>query len=742
MTEDSKPSSSPQKKRFAKKGWKFLGLDGQDIIRYFFGGNAILAIFILVLICAFLLREAAGFFPEHHRGLQSYRHSGIEFYDTIDRTYQKYKIWRGGIQRAFSREYQAPSHEVGAHIQAYESLLTHLKHKFKSDFKAYQDLLKMAKEEGDSPRITELSEKFSLKIKREAKEELGHREVSRLKELRGFSESQVSEMVSDIIANLPEVRKGSSFLKELEEKKKEIDAQSWADTSYLNQHFLTSKKISRDWNKLWKEVFKHSIEVRNDANTSFTVPNRIKGQLGVGLAKAQKVAVREDKLEKALEELKGATQYIPAAKDLSISILQRALNQDVIQGSLPNWFETGTEAQWKGWLAEVSQSEGDKMNSKQKEAFLKLATLPQNDDRLRFLGESAHRFVSEFPFDEESGFIYKQVDRHAEIMKQLKVDLEILMNELPAQLADPEAQKELNKFKKGYPAIVASFDEVQQELSEWQHDRPYSFFRSLGEFFLGKKWTNNSSTQDRYGLLPLFVGSMIISGIAILVAVPVSISAAVYVNQIAGSRAREFFKPMIEFIGAIPSIVLGFFGIAVLGQYLKTMGDASWLSWLPGLPMESRLNMLTAGLLLAFMASPTIFTLAEDALRNVPKAFSEGSLALGATKLETALRVIFPAASSGIVAAVLLGFGRVIGETMVVLLVAGNRISLPDFSEGIGVVTQPSHTMTGMIAQGLGEAPVGSVGYRALFMIGFVLFMISLVINYFAQKVVSKYQRT
>ena len=129
---------------------------------------------------------------------------------------------------------------------------------------------------------------------------------------------------------------------------------------------------------------------------------------------------------------------------------------------------------------------------------------------------------------------------------------------------------------------------------------------------------------------------------------------------------------------------------------------------------------MLASLLLAFMAAPTIFTLTEDALNNVPKAYTEASLAMGATKLQTALRVVLPASISGIIAAVMLGFGRVIGETMVVLMVAGNKASIPDFSAGIGVVGQPVHTMTSIIAQEYGEVTEGSLHWQALFMVGLV----------------------
>jgi phosphate transport system permease protein len=229
-----------------------------------------------------------------------------------------------------------------------------------------------------------------------------------------------------------------------------------------------------------------------------------------------------------------------------------------------------------------------------------------------------------------------------------------------------------------------------------------------------------------------------ISIVALIIAIPSGIGAAVYVNQFASSREQALVKPVIEFIQAIPSVVLGFIGILVFGTVLRDISMLDSLQWIPGFPIEERLNIFTAGCLLALMSIPTIFSLAEDAINNVPSAYAEASEALGASRVQTTFRVVIPAAFSGILAAVLLGFGRVIGETMVVLLVAGNRIKIPDFTSGLGTFFQPAHTLTGIIAQELGEVPLGSVHYRALFVVGILLFTVVLAINATAHRFVNK----
>ncbi|MBK9991697.1 MAG: phosphate ABC transporter permease subunit PstC [Verrucomicrobia bacterium] len=307
-------------------------------------------------------------------------------------------------------------------------------------------------------------------------------------------------------------------------------------------------------------------------------------------------------------------------------------------------------------------------------------------------------------------------------------------------LPTPELQKRLERFKQLARDHVDQFAETIRQMEQWDYSKPVSFGAAFTGFIFGREWLTASFWQDWYGILPLFIGSLMVSIIALLIAVPLGVGAAIYVNQIATPVEQRLIKPAIEFISAIPSVVLGFFGIAVLGTLLRAVSQTPWLSWVPGFPMSERLNGLTAGCLLAFLSIPTIFTLAEDAINNVPRSFKEASFALGANRLQTILKIIVPAGLSGIISAILLGFGRVMGETMVVLLCAGNRIAIPDFTAGLGVVTQPVHTMTGIIAQEMGEVANGSIHYRALFMVGIVLFFLSLAINYVAQVIVRRYK--
>ncbi len=310
----------------------------------------------------------------------------------------------------------------------------------------------------------------------------------------------------------------------------------------------------------------------------------------------------------------------------------------------------------------------------------------------------------------------------------------------PPSLPVREFQPRFEQFQKAARAYLTTFPATERKLAEWNQFAPVPWHRAITSFLFGTEWITNSFWQDWYGVLPLLTGSVMVAVIALVLAVPMGVCAAIYVSELASPVEKQLIKPYIEFISAIPSVVIGFFGVAILGEKLRELTQWQALSWISGFPISERLNAFTAGCLLALMAVPTIFSLAEDAINSVPRAFKEASYALGATRLQTVFRVLVPASLSGIVSAVLLGFGRVIGETMVVLLCAGNRIAIPDFTQGVSSLFQPVHTMTGIVAQELGEVPNGTIHYRALFMVGLLLFFLALCINWLAQAVVRRYK--
>jgi phosphate transport system permease protein len=220
------------------------------------------------------------------------------------------------------------------------------------------------------------------------------------------------------------------------------------------------------------------------------------------------------------------------------------------------------------------------------------------------------------------------------------------------------------------------------------------------------------SAIHKYNIIPLFVGSLKATVVALLVAVPLALGAAIYVSQLANPRLKEWLKPSIELLAGIPSVVLGFFGLIVMASFLQgTFG------------YESRLNALVAGIALGFAVIPVVFSIAEDALTSVPRSYTQAALALGFSKWQAAWRIVVPAAIPGIFAAVVLGFGRAIGETMVVLMASGNA-SIMSAS-----LVDSVRTITATIAAELAEAVFGGHHYRILFMLGAVLFAITFISN-------------
>jgi phosphate transport system permease protein len=228
--------------------------------------------------------------------------------------------------------------------------------------------------------------------------------------------------------------------------------------------------------------------------------------------------------------------------------------------------------------------------------------------------------------------------------------------------------------------------------------------------------------EDYFGILPLISGSIIITIGASLISVPFGIACAIYISEIAPRWMREILKPIVELLGGIPSVVLGFLGILLLANFLRV-----------SLNLPTGLTALGGSLLLAAVALPTVVSVSEDALDTVPRSYREGAWALGATQWQTIWRVTLPAAKSGVLTAIMLGVGRTIGETMVVLMVTGNA---PVMALTPAALFHPARTMTATIAAEMGEVANGSTHYHVLFFIGMVLFLISLAVNIAASSVV------
>jgi phosphate transport system permease protein len=252
---------------------------------------------------------------------------------------------------------------------------------------------------------------------------------------------------------------------------------------------------------------------------------------------------------------------------------------------------------------------------------------------------------------------------------------------------------------------------------------------SVGEFLTGTSWTAGFGdkaawTGKDWGVLPLVLGTMSTTVIALLVAVPFGLGAAIYLSEYANRRVRKVLKPILEVLAGIPTVVYGVFALLFLTPILQDLFGADFN------------NNLSPGIVMGFMIIPTVASLSEDAMSAVPRSLREGSYALGANRMQTTLRVVFPAALSGIVAAIVLGISRAVGETMIVAIAAGNQ---PRFTIDPLVGAQ---TMTGFIAQvSSGDAPQGSPIYYSLFAVGALLFLITLLINAISISLVRKFRQ-
>jgi len=250
----------------------------------------------------------------------------------------------------------------------------------------------------------------------------------------------------------------------------------------------------------------------------------------------------------------------------------------------------------------------------------------------------------------------------------------------------------------------------------------FAFFKdfSIIEFLSGQCWYPDSDPMS-FGIFSLIIGSFLVTLYACFIAVPISIMTALYISEIASKRVRNILKSLVELMAAIPSVVIGFIGMVVLVPHVKKLFN-----------IPTGLTVFSGSIMLAFMAMPTIVTIAEDAIHSVPWQYKEAAFALGATKWQTIKIIVLKTAKRGIIAAIMLGIGRVIGETMTVMMVTGNSSRIPHS------IFEPVRTMTAIIAAEMGESVSGGMHYRALFSIGLVLFLITFIINFIADLFLGK----
>lgn len=280
--------------------------------------------------------------------------------------------------------------------------------------------------------------------------------------------------------------------------------------------------------------------------------------------------------------------------------------------------------------------------------------------------------------------------------------------------------KVISRILEDNPGMIAQVPKNMISKGFTQKELDLGHF-SIREFFTLREWFPTALPVPQFGVIPIIMGTLWVSLGAILLALPFGLAASIYMAELSNSKVYRFMKPIIELLSGIPSVVYGFFGLIVIVPMIQKIFN---------LPVGE--SGLAGSIVLAIMALPTIITISEDALRSVPRAMKEASLALGANKWQTILKVSIPYSISGITAAVVLGIGRAIGETMAVLMVTGNAAVMPN------TLLEPLRTIPATIAAELGEAPAGGAHYQALFVLGGILFIMTLLINLFVEYISSK----
>lgn len=306
------------------------------------------------------------------------------------------------------------------------------------------------------------------------------------------------------------------------------------------------------------------------------------------------------------------------------------------------------------------------------------------------------------------------------------------MEQMPPEVLQRYLKLSPDQFQEMDKETLRELMALEAQGSAVSQDHPDAAINTASwRYLLGPhQWENYSRPEyiwqpvseiPKYNIVPLVIGSLKVTIIALVFAVPLSLGAALYVSQLARPRVREIIKPTLELLAGVPSVVLGFFALLVMASFLQQVFGT-----------QSRLNAFVAGIALAFSAIPVIFSIAEDALTSVPRAYVQGALALGASKWKAACQVVLPAALPGVFAAVALGFGRAIGETMVVLMASGNA-SIVSWN-----IFDSTRTITATIAAELGEVVFGGAHYRMLFLIGILLFAVTFMTNLVAETVMHR----
>jgi len=270
----------------------------------------------------------------------------------------------------------------------------------------------------------------------------------------------------------------------------------------------------------------------------------------------------------------------------------------------------------------------------------------------------------------------------------------------------------LNDFIQAYPGAIMYVSEKNLPANFKGH-RIVIKDITVGDFILGKQWYPTSEPIPSYGIWPMIIGTLLVTLGALLFAIPLGIATALYMAEVASMKVRNMLKPVVELLAGIPSVVFGFFGLIIIVPLIQQLFN-----------LEVGETVLAGSIILGIMALPTIITITEDSLRTTPMALKEASLALGATRWQTLVRVTIPYAKSGISTAIILGIGRAIGETMAVLMVTGNASNIPHS------FLVPARTIPATIAAELGEAPFGGMHFKALFALGIVLFLFTVIINF------------
>lgn len=734
-------------------------------------GPALLSALILPLVAIFLFVESRTFFPLRHAQLSEYRRTGLEYFDLIDDACRSYQRTLDLLEQSLVEEARWPSREIDERLAAYSAARDLAEEQLGDQLLILNDAIR---QRNSSSAGSDRQEKLDRLI-RQLETELTNRqpevearltrsrflgifplERSPLPEFTSLEASEQDGIVQAVLLHLLPGSGEPSYVKDLRKQQLAIRNQSRPDAcDTLESVRQTLTRLYAPFEEIRSAAMTHSLSVKERALSNQTLPDLVESEVAAAL-QAQPGEIRSQHYGRALQAMAEAEFFEEFARIFyleSFSNLIRnesASHYDKLDPALRSRVEsileqaTGKRGEFLALLRSNESELGsfpsavpaDAMDGDLRYLLFDLTRLsPGTDDTTRRLGKAYRQFIIPFPFAEEAAslrLLSPDFQLATQKFQAEGQDAVYRLHESPA-LSSPKARQNLDRFRGEFAALSTSLERTREQVAAWRHDSEWKWGETFRDFFQGNQWDHDASPINRFGIASLIANTLLIAMTATLLAIPLALAGAFYTSEVAPSRQRDVILPSMRIFSCIPPVLVGLFGILLFGDRLRDLDQFSIFASLP-LP-EEKLNLVLAGILLGLLLIPTFLLRAFNILQGVPSILREGALSLGCNDLHLAVRLALPMTLRPFLALTLIALSRVFGETMIILMVAGDRIfgtvrDLPEIGEPVSDQTLPT-----TIARDFAlESAHQSIQFHGIILLAFILFLITVILNCLGQR--------